>query len=465
MLSSSARSHVTGRRRVVSPSDLNSRKDAATTASASLTDVATMCDSLESRATRSRQRHAVPLTVAAARSRLLHDADAQPIHIDRVPLDEAFGAVLARAAPAKRSSPPWDSAAIDGIAIDAPTDIPAGSRWRVTGTVLAGADPKHRAGTGAAAVLIMTGAPVPKRFNTVIPIELLEFDSTTGEAVLLEATPSGGHIRRAGEGVHAGEIVVDAGEVLTSFHIAALAAGRTTTVPIFRAPVIQVLITGAEVVLRSPRATQIVDAIGPMFLRLVRSAGGNPRPLLYVGDDADALTEALRAACVDADVVITTGGAGPGIKDLVLSAIATLGEADQWHLALKPGKPFVFGRIAKTMVLGLPGNPGAAIASFVLLAAPLIRRLAGCTDLDPGRLTALATSDMRRAPDGRLHALRARVSCSSKGQLLVRVPPGQGSHQLREAAEANAIALLPDGHGTAIGQPVEVVLLQLPFAG
>jgi molybdopterin molybdotransferase len=395
------------------------------------------------------------LTIAEARTRLL--SDARPSCIDRVSLADAHGAVLAAPALAERSSPPWNCSAVDGIAVESDGDIRAGTRWRLSGTILAGAPAADAPSSGA--LSIMTGAQVPCRCSTVLPIEALEFDQANGDAILIRPIRHGSNIRCTGEDVVAREVVVDAGVVITSFHVAALAAANVKTVDVVRRPTVQVVVTGAEVVPSGPGSHQIVDALGPMLNRLVVSAGGDPQPVIYVGDDERALSDVMLDASSQTEVVITTGGAGPGVRDLILATAGRHGDAQQWHLAVKPGKPFVYGRIGRTAVLGLPGNPGAAIASFVLLVDPLIRRLAGCQDLDPRLVDAVAAADLTRVADGRLHALRGRVSVTTSGQLVVSVPSGQGSHQLRDAANANAIVLLQDGNGVRAGDPLRAVLL------
>jgi molybdenum cofactor synthesis domain-containing protein len=200
-----------------------------------------------------------------------------------------------------------------------------------------------------------------------------------------------------------------------------------------------------------------------MLVALARSFGIDAVDLGTVPDDAEALRRALLDAAATCDAVATSGGVSMGDFDLVKVVLDELAEMRWMQIAIRPAKPFAFGVLDGTPVFGLPGNPVSSMVSLALLGVPGLRRLAGRTDLDLSQVTAVAGAGLERRPDGRTAYLR--VACRwVDGRLHATPVSGQSSHQLASAADANALAVLPDGDGVAEGDDVEVVLLAPPAA-
>ena len=176
------------------------------------------------------------------------------------------------------------------------------------------------------------------------------------------------------------------------------------------------------------------------------------------------LAHALGQGAQTCDAVLTSGGVSVGDRDFVKVVLEQLGgrQARWWQVAVRPGKPFAFATIppGSVPVFGLPGNPVSALVSYEMFARPALRLMAGHHRLERPRLPAVAAADLRRQPDGRLHIVRVTVK-TGPGGLEARPSGGQGSHQLRALAAANALAFLPDGEGVAAGEQVEVWVLDL----
>ena len=198
------------------------------------------------------------------------------------------------------------------------------------------------------------------------------------------------------------------------------------------------------------------------MLALVRREGWVPVDLGMVGDDEDALGAVLDRAAATCDAVVTSGGVSVGDHDIVKVVLEKRsGGTMRWmQVAIRPAKPFAFGTLEGpgTPVFGLPGNPVSAMVSFELFVRPAVRLMAGHRGLERIAVAAVAESDLHRAPDGKTHFVRARVSLDAHGAWRVSPMVGQDSHQLRAMADANALAVLPDGEGVGAGDEVEVLL-------
>jgi molybdopterin molybdotransferase len=348
---------------------------------------------------------------------------------------------------------------MDGIAVSAGCDVvEPGRRFRVATTLFAGDEP--HGGVSAEPVEIMTGAALPGGLDTVVPFELFVRD---GESVEITAAVSrGANVRQAGEDVTAGDVVVAGGHPLNAFELGSLAAAGVRQVQVSCRPRVALIVTGSEIASGLPLQYQIPDSAGPMVRAAALRIGAEVVGTEYVADDLEGLAEAFRRASRVADVILTVGGLGRGHGDLVAAIAGSLGDVTSFSLALKPGKPFAAGTIDGAAYCGLPGNPGAAIVGFELLVAPLLRKLAHHTEPGPTSVPGVAATDVTRKPDGRLYALRSLVEVDSNGRLVATPLGGQGSHQLREAAAANAILLLGDGVGVRRGELVDVLLLAPP---
>ncbi|HUF32173.1 MAG TPA: gephyrin-like molybdotransferase Glp [Acidimicrobiales bacterium] len=403
----------------------------------------------------------------------LHEAQAlvlrscHAFHPRTVPLGQAVGSVTSAPVTAQEHVPPFDNSAMDGFAVQAADTEAAPVALRVVGTLAAGAAPDVEVGPGEA-VRIMTGAPMPPGADAVVMVEC----TSPGEGdtvVVEEAVAAGQSVRRAGDDVRPGDVVVGEGEVVTPGVIGVLASLGLVRVPTRRAPVVGVLSTGDELVdgggVLGPG--QIRDSNRPMLVALAGEAGCEVIDFGTVADDLDAITGVIREATSACDVLVTSGGVSVGDFDLIREVLDRLGEMVWMQVAIKPAKPFAFGLVQGTPVFGLPGNPVSSMVSFELFARPALRRMIGHPDdrLHRPRVRAFAEHDILRRPDGKVHFVRLVATVGADGRHHVRSAGGQGSHQLSALAAANALGVLPDGTGVVAGGELDVVLLSEEVAG
>ena len=383
-----------------------------------------------------------------------------------VPLDDALGCVLAGPVSASEPVPPWANSAMDGYAVRS-ADVAAASATRgvtlpVVATVAAGAAADVEVGPGQA-VRIMTGAPVPPGADAVVMVERTRGGPDADEVEVLEAVHAGRNVREAGSDIAAGQVVVASGTVLGPAHLGVLASVNVRRPVVIPRPRLGVISTGDELVDddRPLEPGQIRESNRPTLVALARTFGVDAVDLGTVADDRDALASALVQAAATCDAVATSGGVSMGDFDLVKVVLGELADMRWMQVAIRPAKPFAFGVLDGTPVFGLPGNPVSSMVSLALLGVPGLRRLAGRTDLDLPRVQAVAGPGLERRPDGRTAYQRVRCRWVD-GRLHALPVAGQGSHQLAAAADANALAELPDGDGVVEGGSVTVVLLAPP---
>lgn len=384
-----------------------------------------------------------------------------------VPIIEAVGLVTAADVTATDPVPPFANSAMDGYAVRSPDCVGASDatpvRLRVAGEIRAGAAPDTPVGPGEA-VRIMTGAPVPDGADGIVIVEHTELD---GDDVVVRR-PAGEHIRAAGSDFNAGDVVVPAGTSLGPAHVGVLASAGLDEVDVHRRPRVAVLATGDELVGPGTplRPGQIRESNRPMLVSLVAAAGCEPVDCGIVADDQSALRTALEEAIGSCDAVVTSGGVSVGDYDFVKSVLGEIADMRWFQVAIKPAKPFAFG-VARgddtpVPVFGLPGNPVSSFVSFELFARPALRRMTGCADLFRPVVEAVAGAELRRRRDGKTHFDRVVVTVDDDGRLCATPAGAQQSHVLTAMARANGLAVLADGEGLAKGQPVEVLLLELP---
>jgi molybdopterin molybdotransferase len=379
---------------------------------------------------------------------------AAPLPAENVALNGAARRVLAEPARAEIDLPPFPSSAMDGYAVRA-DETPG--RLRIEARIAAG-NPASSALESGQAMGIATGGVVPDGADAVIPIEYVVEDGN--EIEIGSAVERGDNVRPRGGDIRAGEVVVEAGSVLTPARLGAVAAAGIPQVRCARRPRAAVLPTGTE--LRRPgeplAAGEIYEANGLILSAQLEAAGAAVELMPAVGDDETAHRGALERA-LDADVVVTSGGVSVGPHDLVRRVEAELGvEEVFWRVSVKPGKPIAFGVRERTLVFGLPGNPVSALVGFVLFVEPAIRALQGVPDPLPrferGRLVAAR----RRNPE-RDELVRARLRRSQDGPLLEPLT-GQESHMIARSAAADALVFVPRGEGE-LGDGASVDYLRL----
>jgi molybdopterin molybdotransferase len=360
------------------------------------------------------------MQVAEALAQVL--ADAKPLPAEAAQLIEAHGRVLAENILALRTQPPADVSAMDGYAVRA-ADVGKAPAWlALIGEVAAGHPFDGTVGAGQAA-RIFTGGVLPPGADTVV---IQENTKREGDTVLVTApAPEGRNVRRAGLDFSEGDTLIVQGRRLTDRDLALAAAANHPMVAVHRRPKLAVLATGDELVLpgSTPGPGEIVYSNGYALSALALGEGCDVMDLGIVPDRlAETAAAVRRAADAGADILVTSGGASVGDYDLVQQALAAEGLAlSFWKVALRPGRPMMHGRLGDMHVLGLPGNPVSAYVCAVLFLLPLIRRLAGRSDVEPAPESAVLGSALP-ANDERTDYLRAKLVPGPEGPIATPCP-------------------------------------------
>ena len=391
------------------------------------------------------------LPVASALEQILSGI-ASPAE-EMVSVFAADGRVLTRDLVAMFTQPPFAASAMDGYAVYGQDAAPVGARWTVVGESAAGRGFAGRVGPGEA-VRIFTGAPVPADCATVVIQEDVARDGDV--IVATDATASGANIRRAGNDFAQGDVLLKRGHRLDPHALTLAAAMGHGEVPVARCPVVAILATGDELVPPGarPGPDQIVSSNPAGIAALVVRAGGVP---LQLGIVADRMAD-LRAAIAQArgaDILITIGGASVGDHDLVGPALKEEGiDLAFWKVAIRPGKPLMFGRLDATRVMGLPGNPVSALITARVFLVPLIHALLGIEPEARDLETAILSQPLE-ANGPRLHLMRAKLGRDASGALTVTPMPSQDSSLLSALVEADCLIWRePDAALAAAGDAV-----------
>ena len=406
------------------------------------------------------------LTLAEALAAAL--GSIQPVHeVETAPLLEAYGRVLAIDVLARFDTPPADNSAMDGFALnraDLPLDQP--TRLPVVGQALAG-HPYIDAVPRGAAVRITTGAAIPEGPDAVVMQEQCRIapDGSWIEIkskIAVQLQP-GENIRRRGEDVAAGTLLLSQGRRLRPQDVALAAGQGISALEVMRQPRVAVASTGDE--LYEPGVAlpsgSIYETNRFALIGLLRRLGCLVTDLGILRDDRAVLLPALREAAARHDVLLTSGGVSVGTADLVKDVIAELGRIEFWRLAVKPGKPVTFGRIGDCLALGLPGNPVSVMVAFLLFARPLLRKRMGMEPGEPLRLRATADFAFPRKP-GRREWLRARLRHDGERGPLASIYHTHSSGALSSLSWADGLVELPEEcAGVAPGDAVDY----LPFSG
>jgi molybdopterin molybdotransferase len=398
------------------------------------------------------------LSVADAQALVLKDA--QPLAAENVPLAAAHGRVLAADLAALRTQPPAAVSAMDGYAVRAADVATAPARLKLIGEVAAGHPFDRPVGAGEAA-RIFTGGVVPPGADTIV---IQEHTARDGDTVVVEkASAAGRHIRPEGLDFKAGDSLLPRGKRLTARDLALAAAMNHATVPVHRVARVALLATGDELVMpgTTPGYGQIVYSNGYALMAQVAAEGAEVIDLGIAPDRLDATIAAVaRAKSLGVDVLVTTGGASVGDHDLVQKAFAAEGMAlSFWKVALRPGRPLMHGHLAAMEVLGLPGNPVSAFVCGVLFLSPLLRRLAGRTDVGPDTESAVLGCDLA-ANDERTDYMRADLAARPNGTPVATPFRVQDSSMLAPLAQAGCLVIRePYAPAAAAGSRCAIVKL------
>jgi molybdopterin molybdotransferase len=395
------------------------------------------------------------IPVADARARIL--AALPTVGTEDVGLDEAAGRVLAEPVFARLTQPPFAVSAMDGWAVRAADLRSVPARLRPIGAIPAGAAFGGTVGPGET-VRIFTGAPLPAGADAVLIQEDAEIDPATGFVVARESVTVGRFVRRAGLDFAAGDAGPPAGRRLTPRDIGLLAAMNHPFLTVRRRPVIAILATGDEIVRPGEPigSAQIVSSNAFALTALVRLAGGVPINLGIAPDDGAVIAGRVQGARY-ADLIVTTGGASVGEHDLVRAGLEPAGlTLDFWRIAMRPGKPLMFGRVGDTPLLGLPGNPVSSLVCAHLFLRPAIERLLGVASPSGWAMRARLAVALE-ANDRREDYLRATVEQRPDGDWVTPLPV-QDSSMVAALARADGLAVRPPlAPAAAVGDPIDFI--------
>lgn len=384
------------------------------------------------------------------------------IQSEKVDLFEALNRVAAKPIVSRRIIPPADNSAMDGFAVIA-SDIAGASSdnpviLKVSEDLPAGYMAKTEV-TGGCAIRIMTGAPIPRGADAVVIVEDTRPQAEDRVAVLNSVEP-GANIRRAGEDQQPGDVLLEAGSVVSPAHLGLLAANGKLTVEVYRRPVAAILSTGDELVDidMEPGPGQIVDSNAYCLKAMLMEAGAIATVMPLVADKPDETKRALKKAMF-ADLLITSGGVSMGEFDYVKDIVEELGiDVKFWKVRLKPGKPTIFGKRGDTMFFGLPGNPVSSMVTFEQFVRPAILKMTGHTDIFRPKIRAVLAQDVKNRA-GRTNMMRCVIE--KRGDDYVASLTGeQGSGILSSMGKADGLMIIPaDCTFTPRGSEVAVQIL------
>ena len=396
------------------------------------------------------------LSVAEARSRIVAAFD--PLGSEQIGLLDALGRVLAADVAARMTQPPAAVSAMDGYAVRADDVAKVPARLRVIGQAPAGGSFGGQVGAGQA-VRIFTGGPLPAGTDTII---IQEDTASEGEHVVVrEGAPRGTYVRAAGLDFRVGDILLKKGRFLTARDIGMAAAMNVPWLHVTRRPRIAILATGDEVVMPGDPVgpNQIISSNGLSLAAFVVACGAEPIHLGIAPDDRAALKAMVQGA-IGTDLLVTSGGASVGDHDLVQAALGETGmQMDFWKIAMRPGKPLMFGSIGATRVLGVPGNPVSTLVCATMFLRPAIDRMLGRLVEPEPQPTALLGRDLPEN-DSREDYLRARLSHDAQGRVVATPFDKQDSSMLSFLSKADCLVVrAPRAPAIKAGTTVPIVPL------
>jgi molybdopterin molybdotransferase len=419
------------------------------------------------------------ISVEEARERIL--SFFSRLEVERRPILDALGQVLAKDVAAPADIPPLDNTAMDGYAVRA-SDTAGASETspvplRVIADLAAGYILDQAVGAGEA-VRIMTGAPMPPGADAVVPFE--ETDEllrgpgetpTRGASVkVFKAASPGANIRYRAEDVRAGNVVLPAGRVLRPSEVGVLASMGIVEIEVYRRPVVAILSTGDEITEPGKPLLpgRIYDSNALGVAAMVTKFGGIPSLLGIARDTVEDLTAKIREG-YDADMIVTSAGVSRGDFDVVKDVLAREGAIDFWTVRMKPGKPLAFGAFhtpsgRKVPHLGLPGNPVSSMVSFELFGRPALFTMLGRADWERPVIRAITRDEVRNMDARRFYA-RCIVTRGEDGRYYADLTGPQGSGILTSMSAANALTVIPEDLPVAMpGDEIDVMMLDWEHA-
>jgi molybdopterin molybdotransferase len=389
----------------------------------------------------------------------------RPLGFEKASLFDSLGRVIAEDVSARRNIPPLDNSAMDGYAVrwedirNASQDHPI--RLEVIEDLPAGFISTRTLEIGKA-IRIMTGAPVPKGADTVIPVE--ESKKENGFALIFKAAALGENIRKSGEDVKKGDRVISKGDTIRPAEVGMLASVGRSFIYVSQRPVVAILCTGDELVDVDGDADEvkIISSNSYSLGAQVKECGAIPLQLGIAGDRREDIAQKLQQG-IRADVLISSAGVSVGDYDFVKDVLKDLGmEMVFWKVAMRPGQPLAFGTIGGKPVFGLPGNPVSSMISFEQFVRPSLLKMMGHRQLFRPVIEAVLKEEIRKTT-GRRYFIRGAVS-SERNQYVVTTTGEQGSGILRSMVRANGLIVIPeDREIVRAGEKVKVQLLDRSF--
>ena len=373
-----------------------------------------------------------------------------------LPIDQALHYVLAQEITSPLNVPPHDNSAMDGYAFAIESLIER-KTLTLIGRSMAGAPFQGRCQPGEC-IRIMTGAKMPDCCDSV---EMQENVSADGEQItFLQEKSFGSHVRNAGEDIKLDQQVLYSGDKLTALDIGVLASLGVAEVVVYRKLKVALIATGDE--LKFPgqalRVGDIYESNSFVLAAMLKTLHVDVIDFGIISDDFDLIKAAFVSADDQADAVISSGGVSVGDADYTKTVLDELGEIGFWKIAMKPGKPFAFGKLANSVFFGLPGNPVSALVTFHQLALVALTKMQNAKPLKRTHLTVKCSSELRKSP-GRLDFQRGILSVNEAGENVVASTGAQGSGILSSLARANCFIVLPSEQGRVkAGETVNVQL-------
>lgn len=405
----------------------------------------------------------IMITVDEALDKIL--SHIQPLGLEKVSLLESLGRVIREDIFAKRNIPPLDNSAMDGYALRS-EDVQKASqnhpiRLEVIEDLPAGFISTKEIEKGKA-IRIMTGAPIPKGADTVIPVE--ETKKEDGFVLIFKAAALAENIRRSGEDVKKGDRVISKGDTIRQAEVGMLASVGRSFVSVYQRPLVAILCTGDELVDVDGdlNEVKIISSNSYTLAAQVKDCGAIPLQLGIAKDRKEEIEERLRQG-IRADVLISSAGISVGDYDFVKDVMKNLGlEMVFWKVAMRPGQPLAFGTIGEKPVFGLPGNPVSSMISFEQFVRPSLLKMMGRRQLFRPVIQAILKEEIKKIP-GRRYFIRGSVSFK-KDQYFVTTTGEQGSGILRSMVRANGLIVIPeDQEIVRAGEKVKVQLLDRNF--
>lgn len=402
-----------------------------------------------------------------ARSKMLEGI--KPLPSEKCRLEDLLGRVLAQDVTASFDIPPRDNSAMDGFAVIA-ADIAGASEGNPITLQVIEDVPAGRVATKSLkpgqAIRIMTGAQIPEGADAVVPVELTEgklqpFDMLRvhEKCKILQGVKQGANIRRQGEDVKSGQMLIAKGTRLRPQEVGLIASLGLTEVLVSKQPVVGIISSGNEVAAPGQplKPGQIYDANRFSIGGQVKEAGAVVRDYGIIADDLQQIKETLQKVTNECDVIITSGGVSVGDYDLMKQALSEQGQMNFWQVKQKPGKPLAFGHINGKPVVGLPGNPVSSMVVCDQYVRPLLLKMQGATNIFRGQVTAYSDQGIRKQA-GRTEFLRTKVKWQDGAYHAVLTGP-QGSGILTSMVQADGLMILPEEcEGVRSGDVVQVEL-------